>query len=297
MNDPQMPAYAHTVRLVSLPPQDPKSAPVNPQPLNAWLIIPRHSLTQTLEPLCAQRHLPKGKFLAALEATLVKAGTPIPYEVPFIALRMAATQDGRPHALGLSESLDWTVTETVAEAMHTAALDEVPDYVIQHACHWSLPTLIETLKLSARVMMEDAAREATIEAGLSPRPTAEETLAALRQVYACLGLAPLPPDEYQLLLDLLKAATPVARKQGLNPHQLFCEGRLHRLIPGDQALFAFEHLPPARQDAARLWVAAVLGWGKLYIPPAPLPLGDGATPDDVRTSTEKKGGNHGSPKQ
>jgi hypothetical protein len=171
MNDTPKPVYAHSVRLDPRAPATAMSVPVNPNPMRAWLIIPQDSLTQTLEPLCAQRHLPRHQFLAAMEATLIGASTPFPGEVPFVALRMTATPDGCPHALGLNDSLDWTVAETVAETLHLAALDEIPPSVIQESLSRNLPALINALKLSARTLVEDTVREAVIETLLTSRPT------------------------------------------------------------------------------------------------------------------------------
>ena len=267
-------AFAPAMRLVIIAPKDPQSPAPNPN-TNPWLILRRDHLPQAFDRLYEKRNLSLREARQAFEASLVALGTPFPEPVPFITLRMNTAQDGLPHAIGLRESLDWVAAETVAEALHTASLDEVPPEHIHAACAWALPQLQESIKHTVRTLLEDAAADAIRDAGLEPRPTPAEILAERRTVFAGTCFAPLPPAEYRLVLDLIRAATPKARQLGLNPHQLFCDGRIERLIPHDEAVFAFQHLPPARQENARAWIASALGWSTLYAEPCgKLPLRD-----------------------
>lgn len=256
-------AFAPTARLVIPAPADPKSPAHNPNH-NPWLILRRDHVLKLVERVYAQRNLPKHEMRSALEETLNEMRAPFPESVPFVTLRMNTHQDGLPHAIGFHESLDWVAAETVASVMHTASLDDVPPEYIQGACAWALPTLIETIRLSVRTMLEDAALSVLEEAKLTPRPTPAQMLAERQKIFEGSCLAPLPTQEYQLVLDLITAATPRARQLGLNPHQLFCDGRIELLIPHDKAVFSFQHLPSARQDNARRWLASALGWGTIY---------------------------------
>ncbi len=226
MNEPtDTTAFADTMRLVIIAPTDPKSPAPNPN-LNPWLILRRDHLPLAFERLHGERHPAHGEDRQAFEAVLTELGTPFPKPAPFIALRMNTAQDGLPHAIGLRESLDWVAAETVAESLHTASLDDVPPDVIQTACAWALPQIFETVKLSVRTMMEDAAVDAIRDAGLTPRPTLEQILAERRKIFEGTAFAPLPPAEHQVVLDLIAAATPKARQYGLNPHQLSATGGL-----------------------------------------------------------------------
>lgn len=267
MNEPtDTTAFADTMRLVIMAPTDPTSPAPNPN-LNPWLILRRDHLPLAFDRLHGKLHPSHREARQAFEAVLTELGTPFPKPAPFIALRMNTAQDGLPHAIGLRESLDWVAAETVAEALHTASLDDVPPEVIHMSCAWALPQLFETVKLSVRTQMEDAAADAIRDAGLTPRPTLTQILAERRKIFEGTSFAPLPPAEHQVILDLITAATPKARQYGLNPYQLFCDGRIGRLIPQTKALFAFEQLPPARQKHARSWIASALGWASLYAEP------------------------------
>lgn len=257
---------AAKARPVKPAPKDPKSPAQFPNP-NFWLIIRRDEIPESLAPLYEARHLPKRQWLSLAETVVTALGTPFSQPAPFAALRMQPTPNGLPLGIALHESLDWIVAEATAEAIRTASLDEVPPAVIQAACSWAMPQLMENLKLSVRVTVEDAAADAIRDAQLTPRPSPAEILAERRQVFAGSHLAPLPPAEREVVVALIEAATPIARRYRLNPHQLFCDGRIANLIPHDPALFAFERLPLARQANARAWLASALGWGTIYPEP------------------------------
>ncbi|KAB2907128.1 MAG: hypothetical protein F9K30_24070 [Dechloromonas sp.] len=235
------------------------------QPDNPWIIFTRESLTEAIAKTLTRLGESNDHLIAAVVEELSQAGKIFKEPAPFILLRTEAKDDKLPHGLALSESVDWVITEAVAEAVQAASQDDLPAGLIEAACAWVLPTIFESAKLSVRVLMNDAAQEIVADAGATPKASAKRILAARQKAFKGTGLMPLPRRDYDLLVKVLESATRAAKPYGLNAYQLFADGRIDRILSFDPHLNRFQQLSPARQEEARLWVIGALGWFKLYM--------------------------------
>lgn len=246
------------------PPAHGAAHPQPPPTRSRWIVIARENLDLMLDSLEMTAVLSPSVRRNTKVEILETCGNRNPQHLPYLLLFERGSQ---ARAVPLARNLDGLLAELLFYEMR--ALDQkTPDEGFTHyASTHLLPLFQQQIAQHARFLVEKTLTELARKWNLPGSAQARrQRLAEAFEYVAGLGASVLPEDVYPVLEAVLEAARQAVQRHGLNPEQLFADGRLGTVLRDHPAWLAFSALPEAHQEEARRWLICTLGWQRYYLP-------------------------------